>query len=69
MAHINGTILIHRPVEMVFDYVADQTNEPTYNPQMSASTKLTPGPIGRPFWSGLKDRLEAEVPLHPGESG
>jgi hypothetical protein len=37
---------IARPVHVVFDAVADQRNEPSYNPQMTASTKLTPGPIG-----------------------
>jgi hypothetical protein len=28
MARVTGEILINRPVEMVFDYVADQRNEP-----------------------------------------
>ena len=34
MAKITGEITIRRPVEVVFDYVADQTNEPDYNPTM-----------------------------------
>jgi hypothetical protein len=34
MARIEGDIVIARPVEAVFDYVADQSNEPQYNPQM-----------------------------------
>jgi hypothetical protein len=43
---IEGEITIGRPVEVVFDYVADQTNEPLYNPSMVRSEKVTPGPIG-----------------------
>lgn len=32
MVRIEGQITIERPVEVVSDYVADQTNEPLYNP-------------------------------------
>jgi uncharacterized protein YndB with AHSA1/START domain len=46
MARVSGDILIDRPVEQVFDYVADQRNEPIYNPQMLQSEKITDGPIG-----------------------
>ena len=34
MAEIEGEIVISQPVDVVFDYVADQTNEPDYNPRM-----------------------------------
>ena len=47
MARIEGEILIDRPVDVVFDYVADQTNEPQYNPQMVRAEKITPGPVGK----------------------
>jgi hypothetical protein len=47
MARIKGEILIDRPVDVVFDYVADQTNEPRYNPQMVRAQKITPGPVGK----------------------
>ena len=47
MARIEGAILIDRPVEEVFDYVADQSNEPAYNPQMVRAQKITPGPVGK----------------------
>ncbi len=47
MPRISGTIAIRRPVTDVFDVVADQRNEPRYNPRMTESVKLTPGPIGR----------------------
>ena len=46
MAKIEGEILIGRPVEEVFDFVADQSNEPQYNPQMVRAEKITPGPVG-----------------------
>ena len=46
MAKIKGEITIRRPVEVVFDYVADQTNEPEYNPNMVRAEKDTAGPIG-----------------------
>ena len=45
MARVSGEILIKRPVEEVFDYVADQRNEPIYNPRMLQSEKITDGPI------------------------
>jgi hypothetical protein len=32
MARIEGEIFIGRPMDVVFDYVADQSNEPRYNP-------------------------------------
>jgi uncharacterized protein YndB with AHSA1/START domain len=46
MARIEGDIVIDRPVEAVFDYVADQSNEPQYNPQMVRAEKITAGPVG-----------------------
>jgi hypothetical protein len=47
MARIEGAIVIGRPVDVVFDYVADQSNEPEYNPQMVRAEKITPGPVGK----------------------
>jgi uncharacterized protein YndB with AHSA1/START domain len=46
MVTIKGSTTITRSVEDVFDLVADERNEPRYNPQMTAVEKLTPGPIG-----------------------
>jgi hypothetical protein len=34
-------------VDVVFDYVADQSNEPQCNPQMVRAEKITPGPVGK----------------------
>lgn len=46
MAKVEGEIVIARPVEEVFDFVADERNEPRYNPDMRRSEKITKGPIG-----------------------
>ncbi len=43
---VEGDVLIKRPIEEVFDYVADARNEPRYNPQMTSAEKVTDGPIG-----------------------
>ena len=47
MAGIEGEIVIGRPVDVVFDFVADQSNEPQYNPQMVRTEKITAGPVGK----------------------
>jgi hypothetical protein len=39
MARIEGDILIDRPVDVAFDYVADQSNEPQYNSPDGAGRK------------------------------
>ena len=46
MTHVRGHIDIASPLETVFDVVADQTNEPAYNPAMVRSEMVTPGPVG-----------------------
>jgi len=43
---VQGSIVIERSVEDVFDFVADERNEPQYNPQMTHADKVTDGPIG-----------------------
>ncbi len=45
MGRIKGEIVIGRPPADVFDYVADQSNEPRYNPHMVRAEKVTPGPV------------------------
>lgn len=59
MAHINGEIVINRPVQEVFDFVADERNEPRYNPGMLRAELLTPGPVG------LGSRFRAEMRTRP----
>ncbi len=58
MARIEGEIIIDRPVDVVFDYVADQSNEPQYNPQMIRAEKITAGPVrrGTQFRSAVASR-------------
>jgi deazaflavin-dependent oxidoreductase (nitroreductase family) len=46
VARVEGEIVIGRPVEEVYDFVADERNEPRYNPRMVRAEKVTPGPIG-----------------------
>ena len=43
---VEGDIVIERPLHEVFDFVADERNEPQYNPQMTRAEKVSPGPIG-----------------------
>lgn len=45
-ARITGEIVIERPVEEVFDLVADERNEPRYNRRMLQAEKISPGPVG-----------------------
>ena len=45
-SRVHREIVIERPVAEVFDFVADQRNEPAYNPAMVGVEKLTDGPIG-----------------------
>jgi hypothetical protein len=52
--------VILRPVEEVFDFVADQRNEPRYNPDMVRSEKLTEGPID------VGTRFHAEITTRGG---
>jgi uncharacterized protein YndB with AHSA1/START domain len=47
MARVEGEITIHRPVEAVFDFFADETNEPRYNPSMLRAERISDGPIGK----------------------
>jgi uncharacterized protein YndB with AHSA1/START domain len=46
MARVKGEIIINRPVEEVFDFIADERNEPRYNPRMLRAEQISEGPIG-----------------------
>ena len=46
MALIEGKVVIRRSVDEVFDFVADERNEPRYNPRMVLAEKISPGPVG-----------------------
>ena len=55
MARVEGEMMIQRPVEEVFDFVADERNEPRYNPHMLHAAQISDGPIG------LGTRFRAEL--------
>jgi hypothetical protein len=48
VSSIHGEIVIDRPVAEVFDFVADERNEPAYNPAMVGVEKLTDGHLAGP---------------------
>jgi len=51
-------VAVHGPVDVVFDYVADQSNEPQYHLQMIRAEKVTAGPVrkGTQFRSAVASR-------------
>jgi uncharacterized protein YndB with AHSA1/START domain len=55
VVRIEGEVVIDRPVEVVFDCVADERNEPSFNPALRGVVKLPPGPIG----AGTRFRAES----------
>ena len=55
MARVEGEIIIQRPAEDVFDFVADERNEPRYNPRMVVAELISDEPIG------LGTRFRAEL--------
>ena len=68
MAHITGEVTIAAPVSEVFDMVADERNEPRYNPRIVRAEKVTEGPVGRgarfvaePKGMGAKGEMTLEV--------
>lgn len=46
MPRIEREIIITRPVEEVFDFLADGCNEPRYNPHMLRAEQTSTGPVG-----------------------
>jgi uncharacterized protein YndB with AHSA1/START domain len=68
MAHILGEVTIDASVEDVFDFVADERNEPRYNPRIVRAEKVSEGPVGRgarfvaqPRGTGSRGRMTVEV--------
>ena len=67
MAHIVGEA-IGAPVDEVFDIVADERNEPRYNPRIVRAEKVSSGPVGKgarfvaePKRMGAKGEMTLEV--------
>lgn len=46
MVQIRGEIMIARPIEEVFELLANARNEPLYNPRILKADKVSVGPIG-----------------------
>ncbi|MGK2877356.1 MAG: SRPBCC family protein [Solirubrobacterales bacterium] len=46
MGRVRGSVWIDRPPVEVFDHVADERNEPGFNPEMVEVVLETPEPIG-----------------------
>ena len=63
MGQIEGEIVIARPADVVFDYAADQRNEPDYNPRMVRSEKATGDSDEHEAAAGC---VRAKGPSHPG---
>jgi hypothetical protein len=57
VAQIEGEIVIERPVEEVFDFVADERHEPLFNPRMVHAELISEGPIG----PGTRFRTELQT--------
>jgi hypothetical protein len=47
VAKVEGEIVIGRPVDVVFNYVAGQRNEPQYNPRLVRAEKVIRGLVGK----------------------
>jgi uncharacterized protein YndB with AHSA1/START domain len=45
MTVITNSVEVARPIEEVFDYLSDQSNELHWNPAVEAMEKLTDGPV------------------------
>ncbi|MFE3441946.1 SRPBCC family protein [Nocardia sp. NPDC059180] len=46
MIEVSDSIQIDRPVDVVFDYVADQTNAPHWQDGLTEVRRTTDGPVG-----------------------
>ena len=52
-----GTATVNRPIEAVFDFLADGENDPKFSPRVQEIRKTTDGPVGvgTVFASTVKD--------------
>src|SRR3954466_15670775 len=55
--HFEGTTVIDRPIDEVFAFLADGTNDPKFSPRVQEIRKTTDGPVGvgTVFVSTVKD--------------
>lgn len=68
MAQITGEVLIAAPITQIFDLVADERNEPRYNPRIARADKVTDRPIGagarfvaEPKGMGRRGKMTMEI--------
>lgn len=68
MVHIAGEVTIDAPIDEVFDIVADERNEPTYNPRIVRAEKVSEGPVGlgtrfvaEPAGMGSRGEMTVEI--------
>lgn len=46
MTRVEGEIIVGRPMQEVCDFVADERNEPRYNPRMVCPERISEGQVG-----------------------
>jgi uncharacterized protein YndB with AHSA1/START domain len=68
MAHITGEVVIDAAIADVFDTVADERNEPRYNPRIVRAEMLTAEPVGagsrfvaEPKGMGARGQMTVEI--------
>ncbi|RVW02450.1 SRPBCC family protein [Rhodococcus spongiicola] len=56
-ARFEGTTVVDRPIDKVFEFLAAGTNDPKFSPRVQQIAKKTPGPpgVGTVFASTVKD--------------
>lgn len=71
MVHITGEVLIDAATTTVFDTVADERNEPRYNPRIARVEMLTDEPVragsrfvAEPRGMGARGRMDLEIVEH-----
>ena len=71
MVHITGEVRIDAPTTTVFDTVADERNEPRYNPRIVRAEMLTDEPVragsrfvAEPKGMGDRGRMTLEIMEH-----
>jgi Polyketide cyclase / dehydrase and lipid transport len=65
---VTGRIEIARPVEEVFDFVADERNEPRYSEEMLGCEKVTSGQVGVGTRYAAEMKAMGRVPVCSGSA-
>lgn len=59
MAHAQASVTINKPANIVFDFLADGTNNPKWRPSVTEIQKITSGPIG--LGTRFKQRMKGPL--------